>query len=70
MFFFFYTTDIFRTWMYFLRVNSTFYDVIHDVIRTNNPFRYPAKFIFFGARNNKNSTNQTFKDKYNTYIVL
>ena len=34
----------------------TFYDsvnMIHDVIRTANPFRYTAKFIFVGVRNNK-----------------
>ena len=41
--------------MYFLRVNGTFYDavnMIHDVIRTANPFPYTAKFIFVGVRNN------------------
>ena len=35
--------------MHFLRVNVTFYDavnMIHDVIRTLNPFPYTAKFMF------------------------
>ena len=47
---------IFRTWMHILRVNVTFYDVvniIHDVIRTANPFPYTAKFMFVGVRNNE-----------------
>ena len=44
--------------MHFLRVNVTFYDagiMIHDVIRTANPFPYrsSAKFTFVGVRNNK-----------------
>ena len=33
----------------FLRVNVAFYDavdMIHDVIRTANPFPYSAKFMF------------------------
>ena len=41
---------------FFLRVNATFYDavnMIHDVIRTANPFPYTAKFMFVGVRNNK-----------------
>ena len=36
-----YTTHIFRTRMHFLRVNVTYSDavtMIHDVIRTDNPF--------------------------------
>ena len=40
-----YTTDIFRTWMHFLRVNVTFYDavnMIHDVISTAKLFIYTA----------------------------
>ena len=40
----------------FLRVNVTFYDevnMIHDVIRTANPFSYTAKFMFVSVRNNK-----------------
>ena len=42
-----------------------FYDtvnMIHDVIRTDKPFPYSAKFMFVGVRNN-NSTNQMLKDK-------
>ena len=42
--------------MHFLQVNITFYEVvnmIHDVIRTANPFPYTAKFIFVSVRNNK-----------------
>ena len=52
--------------MHFLRLNVTFYDsvnVIHDVIITGNPFPYTAKFMFVGVTNNKNSINQTLKDK-------
>ena len=59
--------------MHFLRVSVTFYDadsVIHDVITTAKPFPYTTKFMFVGVTNNKNSTNQTLKDKQNTYIVL
>ena len=51
-----YTTDIFRIWLHFLRVNVTFYDavnVIYDIITTANPFPYTAKFMFVGVRNNK-----------------
>ena len=51
-----YTTDIFRTWMHSWWVNVTFYNavnVIHDVIRTANPFPYTAKFMFVIGRNNK-----------------
>ena len=51
-----YTTDNFRTWMHFLRVNVTSYDavnVIHDVITTGKPFPYTAKFLFLGVRNDK-----------------
>ena len=54
--FFIYTTDIFRTWMRFLRVNVMFYDVvnvIHNVTTIANPFLYTAKFMFVGVRNNK-----------------
>ena len=39
--------------MHFLRVNVTFYDavnIIHDVIRTANPFPYTVKFMFVGVR--------------------
>ena len=46
--------------MHFLRVNVTFYDavnMIHDVIRTANPFPYPVKFKFVGVRNDR--TQQT-----------
>ena len=42
--------------MHFLRVNVTCYDavsIIHDVIRTANPFLYTAKFTFVGVKNNK-----------------
>ena len=49
----------------FKRVNVTFYDavsVIRNVITTANRFPYTAKFIFVGARNNKNLANQTLKD--------
>ena len=37
--------------MHFLRVNVTFYDAInmvHNVIRTADPFPYTAKLIFVG----------------------
>ena len=37
--------------MHFLLVNVTFYDaviMIHDFIRTDSPFPYTAKFMFFG----------------------
>ena len=50
--------------MHFLWVNVAFYDavnMIHDVIRTADPFPYAAKFMLVGVRNNK---NQTLKDKY------
>ena len=42
--------------MHFVRVNDTVYDavnMIHDVITTANLFPYTAKFMFYGARNNK-----------------
>ena len=42
--------------MHFLHVNVMFYDkvnMIHDIIRTANPFPYAAKFMSEGARNNK-----------------
>ena len=48
--------DIFRTLMHFTGVNVTFHDavnMIHDIIRTANPFPYTAKFTFVGVRNNK-----------------
>ena len=41
--------------MHFLPLNVTIYDavsMIHDVIRTPNPFPYTAKFVFVGVRNN------------------
>ena len=41
---------------FFLHVNVAFYDavnMIHDVIKTTNPFPYTAKFMFVGVRNNK-----------------
>ena len=40
--------DIFRTLIHFLLVNVAFYDtvnMIHEVIRTANPFPYAAKFM-------------------------
>ena len=61
-----YTTDIFRTWMHFLRVNVTFYDavnVIHDVITTANPFPCTAKFMFAWIRNNKTQQIRRWKIK-------
>ena len=42
--------------MHFLWENVTFYDtvdIIHDIIRTANPFPYTAKLMFIGVRNNK-----------------
>ena len=43
--------------MHCLRVTSRFttplIDMIHDVIRSANPFPYTAKFKFVGVRNNK-----------------
>ena len=42
--------------MHFLLVNITFYDavnMIHDVIRTANPFPYTTEFMSIGGRNNK-----------------
>ena len=44
--------------------------MIHDVITTPNPFPYTTNFMFDGVRNDKKSTNETLKDKYNTYRVL
>ena len=66
MFFFFffhvYTTDIFRTWMHFLRVNVTFYDnMIQDVITTANIFLNTAKLMFVGIRNNKTQQVRCWK---------
>ena len=61
--FFLYTTDIFRTWKHFLRVNVTFYDaanVIHDVI-TTDPIPYTAKFMFDGVGNNKTQQIRRWK---------
>ena len=64
IYFFLYTTDIFRAKTdiqriileHFLHVNITFYDavtMIHDIITTPYPFPYTAKFMFVGNRNNK-----------------
>ena len=42
--------------VHFLRVNITFCDevnMIHDIIRTANPFTYTAKLMFAGVRNNR-----------------
>ena len=42
--------------MHFLRVNVMFYDtvnMIHDIIRTADPFPYTAKFMSVVVRNNK-----------------
>ena len=42
--------------MHFLRLNVTFHDevnMIHDVIRTANPFPYTAKLMFVGVRYNE-----------------
>ena len=44
-------------------------NMIHDIIMTAYPSPYTAKFKFVGVRN-KNSTNQTLKDKQNMCIVL
>ena len=55
--------------MHFLRVNVKFYDVvsmIHDVIRTANPFPYTAKFMFVGVRNNK--LNKSNGKRYIEYV--
>ena len=41
---------------HFLRVNVTFYDalnMIHDVIRTANPFPYTTKFMLVGFGNDE-----------------
>ena len=46
------------------------FNMIHDVIRTANPFPYTAKYMFVGYFNNKTQQNQMLKDKWNTYIVL
>ena len=41
--------------MRFLRfINVTFYDIIHDVIITTNPYLYTAEFVFVGLKINKN----------------
>ena len=48
--------DIFRTCIHFLWVNVMFYDavsMIHDAIRTANPFLYTVKFMFVSVRKNK-----------------
>ena len=50
--------------MDFLLVNVTFYDavgMVHDVIRTTNPFLYTAKFVFVSVRKNKTRKNQDDK---------
>ena len=63
---FWYTTDIFRTWTNFLRVNVTFYDAvnaIHDIILSADPIPYTAKFMFDRVRNNK--TQQIIRWKIN-----
>ena len=42
--------------MHFFPVNVTFYDavnMIHDVIKTPNPFPYTAYVMFVDVRNNK-----------------
>ena len=69
-----YTTDIFRTWMHFPRVNVTLYDtvnIIHDVSRTAHPFPHTAKFIIVGVRNNKIKKNQKLKmNRIRTYCCL
>ena len=42
--------------MHFLRVSVMFDDavsMIHDVIRTANPFPYTAEFMYVGVRNKK-----------------
>ena len=42
--------------MHFLRENLTFYDavdIIHDVIRTADPFPYTAKIMFVVVKDNK-----------------
>ena len=52
--------------MHFLQVNVKFYDavnMIHDVIRTANPFPYTANFMFVRDRNNKTQQIKTLKDK-------
>ena len=39
--------------MIFLLVNVTFHDavnMIHDVMRTSNPFPYTGKFMFVGVK--------------------
>ena len=48
--------------LFFLRVNVTFYDavsMIHDIIRTTNPFPYTAQFMFVGVRNKKKKLNKS-----------
>ena len=68
-----YTTDIFRKWMHFVRVNVMFYDavkMIHDVITTANLFPYASKFTFDGARKIKLNNWEDIKNIKNTYIVL
>ena len=52
----------------FLQVNVTFYDVvnmIHDVIRTADPFPYTAKFMSVGVRNSRPKTQQIRRRKIN-----
>ena len=51
--------------MHFLCVNVTFYEaanIIHDVIRTANPFLY-SRLMFVRVKNNKTQKSQTLKDK-------
>ena len=59
-----YTTDIFRTWLHFLRVNVTFYDavnMIHDVNTTANSFPYSVKIKFIVVRNIKTQQIKRWK---------
>ena len=52
--------------MHLLRVNVTSYDavsMIHDVIRTANPFPYTPKCMSVGVRNNKTQQIRSLKDK-------
>ena len=50
----------------FLLVNVTFYNavsMIHDVIRTADPFPYTVTFMFVSVGKNKTQQIKTLKDK-------
>ena len=51
--------------MHFLRVNVTHdtVNMVHDFIRTSNPFPFTDKFIFVEVRNDETQQIRHLKDK-------